>query len=49
VQEETAALRNFDWTYVRSGVIHEFPPSQRVRFAPRADHSDNARVYEYAP
>jgi hypothetical protein len=20
VQEETAALRNFDWTYVRSGV-----------------------------
>jgi hypothetical protein len=28
-------------------VIYVIPPSRRVRFAPRAGHSPNARVYEY--
>ena len=48
MQEETAALRNFDWTYVRSGVIHVIPTIPACPVRPKSGHSTNARVYEYA-
>src|SRR5262249_30955847 len=37
VRQEAAALRDFDPAYVADGSITSFPPSRRVRFAPRAD------------
>jgi hypothetical protein len=31
------------------GPFASFPPSRRVRFAPKSGRSANARVYEYTP
>jgi hypothetical protein len=42
------AVRDFVWGEDRNGSFTSFPPSRRVRFAPRSGHSANARVYEYA-
>jgi len=36
-RQEAAALRYFSPLYVRFGSFTSFPPSRRVRFAPRAD------------
>ena len=33
--------------YVRLGSFTSFPPSRRVRFAPKSRHSASAHVYEY--
>ena len=47
--EETAALRDFRLLNVRFGSFTSFPPSRRVRFAPKSRHCASARVYEYTP
>src|SRR5262245_6430298 len=45
VEQQPAAMQDFDPTYDRCGSFTSFPLSRRVRFAPRADFG-NARVYE---
>src|SRR5262249_51563692 len=43
------APRDFSPVFVRFGSFTSFPPSRRVRFAPKSRHSASARVYEYTP
>src|SRR5262249_27223396 len=37
MDQQPAAMQDFDPTYDRCGSFTTFPPSRRVRFAPRAD------------
>src|SRR5262249_53450139 len=37
MRQEPAPMRDFSPVYVRCGSFTSFPPSRRVRFAPRAD------------
>ena len=44
----SAALRDFDPAYVADGSFASFPPSRRVRFAPKADIRPVLASPEYA-